>query len=108
MRRRLAIALFVLGFAVAAVYAVGGAATFSRVRARIRAFMEPPTTSQIQRAVARAQQQAAADSAQRQDTVGSHQAAPASFGSMLGMMGVALAIILILLIVSTRWPASKY
>jgi hypothetical protein len=107
MRRTLAMTLFVLAFAVAAVYAVGGASTFSRLRARIRAFMEPPTTSQIQQAVAREQRQATADSVQREDTVGTHQAAPASAGGMLLMMGVALGAVFILLIVSTRWPASK-
>jgi hypothetical protein len=106
MRRKLGAALFVVGFALAAVYAVGGSAAFSRVRARIRAFMEPPTPIQMEQAVAASQQQSAIDSAQR-DTVGGHQAAPASLGAMLVMMGIALGGVFLLLVLSARWPTTK-
>lgn len=105
-RRTLVGLLCILGFAVAATYAVGGASTFTRLRARIRAFMEPPTPAQMQQATA-AVQQTTIDSVNRADTAARRRAEPASLRVIFTMIGAALALTVLLLIASTRWPSTR-
>src|SRR5436190_12919837 len=107
---RLAVWGWVVGgivFLIGATYAVGGATAFSDVRARVRAWLQPPSARQMQGAADVAAQQAAVDSAVRADTVHSQrQGQRASLGFMLGLIGATVGAIVILIIASTWTPSS--
>jgi hypothetical protein len=106
-RGKLIYVLSVVAFIVGATYAVGGATTFRRLGARVRAFMEPPTPAQMQQATAAAQEQAVIDSLTRADTSLRHEAHPASSRSMLMIVGIALGGTLVLLLGSARWASKR-
>ena|SRR5579885_992524 len=105
-RRTLVVTISILIFAIGAPYALGGGAVFRQMRARIRAFMEPPTPAQIQRAVAAEARQAAIDSIVRADTTHAPRAdPPASLGFIAKLIAATLGGVIILVVASTRWGA---
>lgn len=96
-----------VAFIIAAAYALGGASVFGQMRARLRAFMEPPTPAQVQRAVVAEARQAAIDSAIRADTAQRPRSdPPASLGFVVRLVGATLAGVIVLLVASTRWAST--
>ena len=109
-RKTLLLLVCAAAFILAAAYALGGSAAFRQMRARVRAFMEPPTPAQIQGAVAAERRQALVDSMVRADTAhGPRSDPPASLGFILKLVGVTLGGVIILVVASTRWagPVSR-
>jgi hypothetical protein len=109
MRRRgkLIYLMCVVAFVVGATYAVGGASTFRRLRARLRAFMEPPTPAQVQQATAAAEEQAVIDSLTRTDTSLRREARPASPRMILTIFAFALGGTVVLFVGSARWASKR-
>jgi hypothetical protein len=109
MRRRgtLVYLICVVAFVIGATYAVGGASTFRRLRARVRALMEPPTPAQMQQATAAAQEQAVIDSLTRADTSLRHEERPASPRMILTIFAFALGGTVVLLLGSAWWASKR-
>lgn len=97
-----------VAFLLAAAYALGGGAAFRQMRARLRAFMEPPTPAQIQRAVIAERRQELVDSIVRADTAHApHSDPPASLGFILKVVAVTIGGVVILVVASTRWAGPE-
>jgi len=108
LRSKLVWLVAAVAFVVAASYALGGDDVFRQMRARLRAFMEPPTPAQVQRAVAAEARQAAIDSIVRADTTHASRAdAPASLAFIVKLIGATLGGVTILVVASTRWSSSQ-
>ena len=108
VNRRLLRVAALLVFAVAAFYALGGSQSLARLRARIRAMMEPPTPREMQVAVANAQRQAAIDSATRAITTKDDPTQrPATLGFMAAVIGGAVALVAGFALVSARTGAKR-
>lgn len=108
VRRPIAWLAGVLVFALASAYALGGASVFRGMRARIRAFLEPPTPAQIQTAVAVEAQRAAFDSAVRADTAHMPRSdPPASLAFILEVMTGTVGGVLVLLVASIHWSRAR-
>jgi hypothetical protein len=107
MPRRSISIIGIVVFAAGAAYVLGGADMYRELRTRAKAFMEPPTPAQIQRAVAVEAQQARADSIARADTANHTQRSdpPASLGFILAVVGATLGGLFVLIVLSTRWAA---
>ena len=99
--RRLRWLLVSIGFVLAAAYALGGGSGFRQFRARVRSFLEPPTASEMRRAVtdtpALPAPVAPTDVATRTPVPGSEPATPAM---TVALAAIVVAVALVLMFVS--------